>query len=326
MQYNQLNWQPTTTIADLKARAEIIAKIRHFFAERNVLEVDTPLLSNATITDPALHSFATTFTGPGAARGKTLYLQTSPEFAMKRLLAAGSGAIYQICKAFRNDELGRHHNPEFTMLEWYRPDFDHHDLMDEMDELLQLILNGEPAERLTYQQAFLRYAKLDPHSASLETLQDCAEQAGIAIQQLKLTSKDAWLHLLMSHVVEPHLGQEQPTFIYDYPASQAALAQIRASYPPLAERFEVYVKGIELANGFHELSDAAEQHRRFFAELAERKNLNLPEVPIDYNLLAALEHGLPNCAGVALGIDRLVMLACKASSLQEVLSFPLDRA
>ncbi|MDF2866542.1 MAG: poxB regulator PoxA [Gammaproteobacteria bacterium] len=326
MQDNKINWQPTASLANLKNRAQILAKIRGFFAARNVLEVETPLLSHATITDPVLHSFATCYTGPGAAQGKTFYLQTSPEFAMKRLLAADSGSIYQICKAFRNDELGRHHNPEFTMLEWYRPGFDHHDLMNEMDELLKLILAGESAERLSYQQAFLRYAKLDPHDTSISDLEACANNAGIETHHLALTDKDSWLHLLMSHVIEPQLGQDKPCFIYDYPATQAALAQIRPGNPPLAERFEVYSKGIELANGFHELSDAKEQYRRFANELEERKSLGLPLLPIDYNLLAALEHGIPDCAGVALGIDRLVMLACKAQSLQEVINFPVDRA
>jgi lysyl-tRNA synthetase class 2 len=326
MQINQITWQPTANFANLKKRAQILAQIRQFFAERDILEVETPLISNATITDPVLQSFATCYTGPGAAQGKNLYLQTSPEFAMKRLLAAGSGAIYQICKAFRNDELGRHHNPEFTMLEWYRPGYDHHDLMTEMDELLRLVLGCEPAEKLSYQQAFLRYASIDPHTASVAELQQCAKTHGIHIESLNLTEKDGWLHLLMSHVVEPHLGQTTSCFIYDYPATQAALAQVRSGTPPLAERFEVYVKGIELANGFHELSDANEQQRRFSEELAQRENLGLPIVPVDHNLLAALAYGIPNCAGVALGIDRLVMLACEATSLQDVISFPIDRA
>ena len=326
MQDDKPNWQPTASLANLTKRAQILAKIRNFFAARDILEVETPLLSNATITDPVLHSFSTCYTGPGAAHGKTLYLQTSPEFAMKRLLAAGSGSIYQICKAFRNDELGRHHNPEFTMLEWYRPGFDHHDLMNEMDELLQWVLGCESAERFSYQQIFLRHAKLDPHNASSEDLRQTAKAHGIEIPSLELDNKDSWLHLLMSHVIEPHLGQKNPCFIYDYPATQAALAQVRPGRPPLAERFEVYVKGIELANGFHELSDAEEQRRRFAYELEERKPLGLPIVPMDYNLLAALEHGIPNCAGVALGLDRLVMLACNAQSLQEIISFPVDRA
>jgi lysyl-tRNA synthetase class 2 len=323
---SQTSWQPSASLANLHMRAALLAKIREFFAAKGVLEVETALLSQATITDPCLHSFATRYTGPGEAHGKMLYLQTSPEFGMKRLLAAGSGAIYQICKAFRNDEFGRLHNPEFTMLEWYRPGFDHHALMTEMDELLRLVLACAPAQKLSYRQAFLDHAHIEPHGASLPELQTCAEQAGINIDGLALTDKNAWLDLLMSHVVEPKLGQDRPTFIYDYPASQAALAQVRPGEPPLAERFEVYIQGIELANGFHELLDAKEQKARFTAELHRRAEMNLSATPIDHNLLAALEHGLPACAGVALGLDRLFMLACKAASIQEIMAFPIDRA
>jgi len=326
MQQTNSVWRPSASLENLIKRAQILQTIRDFFAKRKVLEVETPLLSAATITAPVLQSFSTRYTGPGSVDGKTLYLQTSPEFAMKRLLAAGMGPIYQICKAFRNDELGRRHNPEFTMLEWYRPGFDHHDLMTEMDELLNLILECGSAERLTYQEVFLRHAKIDPHHSTIEDLRRCAKTHGINIVDLELNDKDGWLDLLMSHVVEPQLGKTSPCFVYHYPASQAALAKISPGNPPLAERFEVYIQGMELANGFHELSDAKEQQRRFLAELQEREQLGLAGVPIDHNLIAALESGIPNCAGVALGIDRLVMLACKAASLQEVISFSIDRA
>lgn len=319
-------WQPTATINQLKQRAKILANIRTFFAERSVLEVETPLLSAGTITDPHLQSFTTTYTGPSAAQGKTLYLQTSPEFAMKRLLAADSGPIFQICKAFRNDELGRYHNPEFTMLEWYRPGFDHHRLMQEVDELLQLILGCPPADKLSYQHVFLHYTGLNPHTASRDTLQNYAQSIGIETAHLELNDNDSWLHLLLSHLIEPQLGLEKPCFIYDYPASQAALAQIRRDAPPVAERFEVYIKGIELANGFHELADATEQHQRFITDLEKREELGLASVPIDHHLLAALNANFPNCSGVALGIDRLIMLACQAQTLQEVISFSVDRA
>ncbi len=326
----QTNWQPSASLANLRTRAALLANIRDFFRTKGVLEVETPLLSQASISDPCLQSFATRYTGPGVAHGRELFLQTSPEFCMKRLLAAGSGCIYQICKAFRNDEFGRWHNPEFTMLEWYRLGFDHHDLMAEMDELLRLILACPPAEKISYQQAFLTYANIDPHGASIEQLQKCAEQAGINTSSLALDDNNGYLDLLMSHVIEPQLGRTKPSFIYDYPASQAALAKIRQGKHPdeprVAERFEVYIEGIELANGFHELTDANEQQARFQAEIQRRADLGLNSPPIDQNLLAALAHGLPACAGVALGLDRLFMLACKADSIQQVVSFTVDRA
>ena len=245
---------------------------------------------------------------------------------MKRLLAAGSGAVFQICKAFRNGEAGRRHNPEFTLLEWYRPGFDHHRLMDEMDELLAAILAAAPAERLTYGRAFRRRLGVDPHRASRRELQRVAERHGIEVAGAEPQERDAWLHLLMSHLVEPELGRGRPTFVYDFPASQAALARVRDGDPPLAERFEVYSDGIELANGFHELRDADEQRRRFEADLEQRRRAGRDAVPIDERLLAALAAGLPPCAGVALGVDRLLLRRSGVGDLRQVLSFPVDRA
>lgn len=321
------SWHPTATIAALMQRATVIQTIRHFFAERGVLEVETPALSNATVTDPHLHSITAEFKAEGSQRTKTLYLQTSPEFAMKRLLAAGSGPIYQICKSFRNGEIGRFHNPEFTMLEWYRPGFDHHALMSEMDALLQAVLHCLPAERLSYAEAFKRYLNLDPHTASLAILQDAAFQAGIqTTEELTQADRDTWLQLLMSHIIEPQLGVGRPSFIYDFPASQAALARVRHSNPPVAERFEVYIEGVELANGFHELADANEQEQRFKRDLIARQAMGYPEVPIDYRLIDALAAGFPDCAGVALGIDRLVMLVLRAKAIDEVISFTIVNA
>lgn len=322
-----LQWQPTAAISLLKRRAAILAKIRHFFTTRGLLEVETPLLSAAAVTDPYLQSFSTHYTGPHAGQhGQLLYLQTSPEFAMKRLLAAGSGPIFQICKAFRNDELGRYHNPEFTMLEWYRPGFGQHALMQEVNELLQLILDCPSADKLSYEAVFLDHTGLNPHTSSVDNLQNYAQSVGITTSHLQLKDKDSWLHLLMSHCIEPHLGLTKPCFIYDYPASQAALAQIRPDQPPVAERFEVYFKGIELANGFHELADAKEQAQRFAADLEKRRTLGLPTITVDQHLLAALDADFPDCSGVALGIDRLIMLACQTDTLQEVISFTIDRA
>ncbi|MGJ8678778.1 elongation factor P--(R)-beta-lysine ligase [Paraglaciecola sp.] len=320
------SWQPSAAISTLKKRANILQKIRQFFADRNVLEVDTPALSQHTVTDEHLHSFSTSFQSPFKANSQTLYLQTSPEFAMKRLLCAGSGAIYQICKSFRNEEAGRFHNPEFTMLEWYRPDFDHHQLMAEMNELIQLILNCGSAEKLTYQEAFEQHLACDPISASLADLQSLAGQHGFQHLAENETNKDTLLMLLFSQKVEPKIGQERPCFVYDFPASQAALAKINPLNTKVAERFELYFKGVELANGFHELDDATEQLVRFEADNKKRKQQGLAEMPIDQNLIEALKSGLPACAGVALGIDRLVMLALQVTSIDQVLAFEHGRA
>lgn len=318
-------WRPAASLENLRLRAQVLATIRGFFAERGVLEVETPVLTRATVTDLHLASLSTSAVVPGEGE-VTLWLQTSPEFAMKRLLAAGSGPIYQLCKAFRDGEAGRHHNLEFTILEWYRPGFDHHRLMDEMDELLRVVLRQPPAERLTYGEAFQRHAGLDPHAATDEQLVAAAHQLGTAPANPADLTRDDWLDLIRSVAVEPHLGRGRPTFIHDWPASQAALARIRPGDPLLAERFEVYVDGIELANGFHELADPAEQRRRFEADLAARRARGLPTPLIDKHLLAALAHGLPDCAGVALGIDRLVLLAAGSGRLAEVVAFPVERA
>ncbi len=325
---HDITWQPTAALETLRLRAELIAKIRHFFQLRGVLEVETPLLSHATVTDLHLQSFTSTYQLANGTAKETLYLQTSPEFAMKRLLAAGSGPIFQICKAFRNNgESGRWHNPEFTMMEWYRPGFNHHDLMDEMDALLQEILKVEPAERFSYAALFEKYLNINPHSSTAAELNAIAQQCNIAeIPHFDKNNKDNGLFLLMSHIIEPQIGQTTPIFIYDFPASQAALAKIRADNPPVAERFEVYYQGIELANGFHELTDAAEQRDRFINDLALRKKLNYPSVPIDEHLLASLSHGLPDCAGVALGIDRLMMLALNKKNIGDVVSFTINTA
>lgn len=323
------DWQPTAPLSALALRARMLARIRDFFAQRQVLEVETPLLSGAAATDPQLESLVTRYTGPGSAQGRPLYLHTSPEFPMKRLLAAGSGPIYQICKVFRDGEAGRLHNPEFTLLEWYRPGFDHHRLMDEVEALVRQALAPwlmpGPVEHLTYREAFLRHAGLDPHAAEHTQLAACAAAHGLHPPDADL-SADAWRDLLLTHLIEPHLGGQGLTFLYDYPASQAALARVRPGSPAVAERFELYIAGVEIANGYHELGDAHAQHARFEADLKARRTAGRNAVPIDERLLAALAHGLPDCAGVALGIDRLLMLAAGARSLEEVLPFPISRA
>lgn len=313
------HWQPSASINNLRLRAELIATIRRFFAERGVLEVDTPLLCHSTATDPHIHSLRT-------ANNPPYYLQTSPEFAMKRLLAAGAGSIYQLAKAFRGDEQGRHHNVEFTILEWYRVGFNHHQLMDEMDELLKAVLKTDSADRCTYADLFQRHLQLDPHRSTVTELQQCAQAQGLTdFTPDDPNDKDFWLHLLLSHCIEPQIGQDKPLFITDFPVSQAALAKIRPGDPPVAERFEVYYRGVELANGYHELTHANEQRRRFIADNQQRQARQLPQIPIDEYLLAALQHGMPECAGVALGVDRLIMLATGASSISEVISFTAER-
>lgn len=309
-------WQPSASYENLYRRAQILRSIRNFFANRDVMEVETPLLCHTSVTDPFIQSIPALV--QLHSQQQHYYLQTSPEYAMKRLLAAGYGAIYQITKAFRQGEVGRLHNPEFTMLEWYRPGFDHHDLMDEMDELLQLILNTSSAERKTYSELFQSYLQIDPHQVSTENLVACVKANNLSVSEDANFDCDTWLNLLMTHCIEPHLGNDRPCFIYDFPASQAALARIQQG---VASRFEVYFKGLELANGFYELQDAHEQRQRFEKNLVLRKQLELVELPIDEFFLAALEHGLPDCAGVALGIDRLVMLALQHDEIGDVLSF-----
>jgi lysyl-tRNA synthetase class 2 len=303
----------------------MLARIRSFFAERGVLEVETPLLAREAATDLHLHSIGATLDAPGVETGK-LYLQTSPEFAMKRLLAAGSGPIFQVCKAFRDGEAGPLHNPEFTLLEWYRPSFDHHRLMDEMDELLSEVLGTPPAVRVTYRELFEEHLGIDPLRADAPALRAVARDAGLDFVGAEPEDVDGWLHLLLAAVLEPRLGRGRPTFLLDFPASQAALARLRPGDPPVAERFEVYVEGIELANGFHELADPEEQRRRFTEDLARRRSAGLPTLPVPESLLAALEAGFPACAGVALGIDRLLLARTGGRSLTEVLAFPVDRA
>lgn len=292
------------------------------------MEVETPILSRHAGTDPAIELLQTRYTGPGAPGGLPLFLHSSPEFPMKRLLAAGSGPIYQICRVFREGELGRRHNPEFTLLEWYRPGFDHQALMDEVAALVRVALERElPWERLSYGDLFRRHLGIDPHVAGEAELRSLAIGQGIpGADALVLEGADPWLDLLLTQCIEPHLGRGCMTFVYDYPASQASLARIRPGPPPVGERFELYLEGIEIANGFHELANAAEQRARFEQDNRVRESRGQPLMPLDENLLAALAAGLPDCAGVALGIDRLLMVAEGAGSIEEVMAFPLGRA
>jgi lysyl-tRNA synthetase class 2 len=319
-------WQPSASIPNLLKRGAILAEIRRFFADRCVLEVETPCMSQATVTDIHLVPFETRFVGPGHSGGLNLYLMTSPEYHMKRLLAAGCGPVFQLCRSFRNEEMGRHHNPEFTMLEWYRPHYDMYRLINEVDDLLQQVLDCEPAESLSYQQAFQRYLEVDPLSADKTLLRAAAAKLDLSNIADEEEDRDTLLQMLFTFGVEPLIGKDKPVVIYHFPATQASLAQISSEDHRVAERFEVYFKGIELANGFHELTDASEQRQRFEQDNRKRAERGLSQQPIDTLLLDALDAGLPDCSGVALGIDRLVMLALGAESLAEVIAFPVDRA
>lgn len=312
-------WRPDASLATLKARAELSATVRAFFVARGVLEVETPILSAHATVDRYIESFST-------ADGR--WLQTSPEFAMKRLLAAGSGAIFQIARVFRQEQQGRHHNPEFTMLEWYRPGFSMHQLMDEVEALMRELVGGADVfERLSYRDAFVRFAGFDPHTASAAEMRAAAIADDlISTADFADDPADFWLDLWMSRVVSPALGNTQPAFVYDFPASQAALAQLRRDTPPVAERFELFWRGVELANGFHELADAGEQRRRFEADQQYRSDAAQVVPPYDAHLIAALDAGLPDCSGVALGLDRVLMLKLGLSDLKQTLAFSADRA
>jgi elongation factor P--(R)-beta-lysine ligase len=317
------NWRPTATREVLKQRAAALAHVREFFAKRSVMEVDTPIVVNAPVTDVHIHSAEVRFPdAPGRH-----YLHTSPEFAMKRLLASGSGDIFQICHVARGLERGRHHNAEFTLIEWYRLGYSLEQLMDEVEALARHVLGAVAtpfrSERITYADAFQTTLGLDPLTASLVDLHVAAQNAGF---DRPAAGRDELLEFLMSARIGPNLGWDALTFVHRYPASQAALARLDPADPRCALRFELYCAGMELANGFHELASASEQRARFKSDLVERERRGLPTGAMDELLLAALEAGLPECAGVAVGFDRLVMLATGARHIDEVLPFPVERA
>lgn len=330
------DWQPAATLDVLRLRARMLARIRHFFAARGVLEVETPTLSAAAASAPHLASFALDYHGPQAPGQGRLYLHTSPEYPMKRLLAAGSGSIYQICRVFRDGEAGARHNPEFTLLEWYRVGFGLDRLIDEVEQLLRNVLAGfcclPTAEHYSYNELFRRFGGVEGLTADAASLRACLERHGHRPPESMPSAGttdatdmlDDWRDLVLTHVIEPQL--DGLVFVSGYPASQAALARVSDGAPPVAERFECYLDGMELANGFHELADDDEQRRRFDAENRARAAAGLPQMPLDEHLLAALRAGLPDCSGVALGIDRLMMCAIGARSIEEVLAFPIARA
>lgn len=323
------DWQPCCDMTQVRMRANLLRSIREFFQQKNVLEVETPLLCNATVCDPQLDFFRTEF--QFFSEQHTLFLQTSPEFAMKRMLAAGSGSIFQICKAFRNAEKGRFHNPEFTLLEWYQIDYSMSDLMCEVAELLMTVLapcmDLQATKTISYQDVFIEQTGLNPldfqlaefqHYALLQKLPEALAICG--------DDPDLWLDFVFSHRIQPELGHASVSLVHSYPATQSALARISETNPLVAERFEVFVAGIELGNGFFELADPVEQNRRFDRENAKRCARNLPVIEKDARFLAALESGLPDCSGVAIGLDRLLMIMAGCASIDEILAFPIANA
>ena len=320
-----IDFKPTCDIQALKARAKLYRQIRQFFIERDVLEVETPILSQAGVTDVHLASVQAQRHLHG--KKQTHYLQTSPEFAMKRLLASGSGAIYQICKVFRDDEHGRKHNSEFTMLEWYRPQFSLKDLMLEVTDLLNVVLAERFAEVrptvLSYKHAFIDRLDLNPLQATLQQLKDAAHRVGLNLDLGD--DRLAYIDLLFSHMVEPSLGFDTPVFLTDFPPELASLAKTKLDEDGelVAARFELYIEGLELANAYDELIDAEVLRSRFQADNAEREKLGLHVMPIDEYLLAALPN-MSECAGIALGIDRLLMVVMNQVKLEKVITFPAD--
>ena len=317
------HWQPTAPVDAMTARAALLARIRAFFSARDITEVETPVLSPAGNSDPGIEQFS-------LDSSPHRWLRTSPEYAMKRLLAAASGDIYELSRVFRQGESGRHHNPEFTLLEWYRVGWTYHELMKETAELVNAC--GEGFDRhwrpvkISYREWFKDHAGIDPLAASCGRLSDCARAHRLEVENSEQMDRDEWLHLIVSHVIQPALECKRMYLVYDFPATQAALARIRPGEPPAAERFEIFLGPTELANGYQELTDPNEQRARFEAENARRQRAGQATPTLDENLLSALEHGLPDCAGVALGVDRLLMACLGAESLDQVIAFPFDRA
>jgi lysyl-tRNA synthetase class 2 len=316
-----MNWRPSASLANLTTRARLLRAAREYFTASGALEVETPTLSAAAVSDVHLASVT------AVVMGRPRYLHTSPEYAMKRLLAHGCGDVWQICRVFRDEERGRWHNPEFTLIEWYRLGIDHHALMSDVENLIRTVLGPirvlPASQRQTYGEVVRQHAGIDPFTDSLERLLQCLADRQVDVPAAVRGERDRLLDLIMSTLVIPRLGSGGLTFVYDYPASQAALARIHGA---VAARFEAFLDGLELANGFHELGDAAEQRRRFEQDLTHHAATGRSSAPVDEHLLQALAHGLPDCSGVALGFDRLVMCAVGARHIDEVLAFGFERA
>jgi lysyl-tRNA synthetase class 2 len=312
----------------LQLRSELLRRVRQFFWQRGFVEVETPVLSHDVVVDRHLDPIAVPVPHDirHPANAQTMWLQTSPEFGMKRLLAAGAGAIFQVTRAFRLGEVGPRHNPEFTLVEWYRPGDDYAAGMTLLDELCQALLERGPCVRVTFAATFDGHVGLNPHSASAAELLAAAQSHGVDVPTSLSSDRDGLVDLLLTQLVEPHLGQSQPVIVYDYPANGAALARLRDDNPPVAERFELYVNGVELANGYHELLDADVLQQRMVENNQARQHDGKPALPDDNRLLTAMRHGLPPCAGCALGFDRVIMLAAGLTDVRDAMAFPIDRA
>ena len=325
-----MTWQSTMTWENAQKRAQILKQIREFFADRNVVEVDTPALSQGTVTDVYLDALSCQYhylANSSIDQSDTLYLQTSPEFHMKRLLASGYGCIYQIAKAFRHEEAGRYHNPEFTMLEWYRIGFNQLDLMQEVADLLTCVLACDKPILTSYQDIFIQALDIDPLTASYEVLALTIMEHKIGDEWLfESGDKDVLLQFIFSEIIEPTIGKTAPQFIFNFPVEQASLATVSTEDARVAERFECYYQGIELVNGFNELTDANEQRSRFEKDNKKRVSQGLAEQPMDQRFIEALSHGLPQCSGVALGVERLLMLALNVEYINEIQGFSIERA
>lgn len=321
-----MTWQPSMDWATAVARSKVLASIRNFFASRDIVEVETPLLCHGTVTDVHLEAIHANY--QSSVNGEeTLYLQTSPEFAMKRLLAAGYQSVYQVCKAFRDESQGSYHNPEFSMLEWYRVEFSMFELIAEIDSFLQFVLDTKPAELVSYQQVYIDNTGIDPLSTSIDVCLNFLRDNGKLSPWLeKETSLDTLLQFIFCEFIESAIGIDVPVIVHSFPASQASLAIIDSEDERVAKRFECYFKGIELANGFEELTDEKTQISRFNQDNKIREANSLGYREIDKKFIAALESGLPRCSGVALGIDRLVMLALNKSHIKQVISFTTEDA
>ena len=331
MAQQEYRFKPSASLASLRRRSHILAKIRKFFEDREFIHVETPLLSRDTVVDryiePVVVDASSVLEGDG--EDAQFFLQTSPEFAMKRLLASGATSIYQICKAFRKGEAGRRHNPEFTMLEWYRVGDDLAAGMELLADFAKHMLGAGQVDKISYCDAFVQLADVHPLTASIEELRVACQSNDIDTNSFEAdVDRDSWLNLIMSEIVEPKLGVADPVILFDWPASQAALANVRCEDHghDFAERFELYVNGVELANGYHELLDAQELEHRNEKVNDQRLADGNESLPTQSRMLDAMRHGLPACSGVALGVDRLLMVLLELDSIEDVIAFPIDRA
>jgi lysyl-tRNA synthetase class 2 len=331
MSAEESSFMPSASLATLRQRSLLLAKIRIFFEARQFIHVETPLISRDTVVDRYIEPVKVPRSNvvDGERSDDELFLQTSPEFAMKRLVVAGATAIYQICKAFRKGEAGRRHNPEFTMLEWYRVGDDLSAGMGLLADFAKAMFGVGQVDIVSYREAFVRYANVDPFAASIDQLRSTCHKARVDTSSFAgEEDRDSWLNLIMSEIVEPELGVAGPEIIFHFPASQAALAKVCADSrgADVAERFELYVNGVELANGYHELLDAAELERRNEKVNSQRVDDGSDQLPVGSRMLDAMRYGMPACSGVALGVDRLMMLLLEKDSISDVIAFPFDRA